>query len=66
MFLELTQQRVELLSDSVRSYSMINIREIESNGETNEMVEISDDSGNVTSMTKEHYDSLPKIFGGSI
>ena len=45
---------------------MINIREIESNGETNEMVEISDDSGNVTSMTKEHYDSLPKIFGGSI
>jgi hypothetical protein len=45
---------------------MINIKEVESNGETIEMVEISDESGNVTSMTKEHYDSLPKTFGGSI
>jgi hypothetical protein len=66
MFLELTQRRVELLSDLVRSYNMINIKEVEINGETVEMIEIVDDLGNATSMTKEYYDSLPKTFGGSI
>jgi hypothetical protein len=45
---------------------MIDIKEVEINGEIVEMVEITDDSGNVTAMTKEHYDSLPKTFGGSI
>lgn len=45
---------------------MINIKEVEINGETVEMVELVDDLGNATSMTKEYYDSLPKTFGGSI
>ena len=45
---------------------MINIKEVESNGEIIEMVELVDDLGNATSMTKEYYDSLPKTFGGSI
>lgn len=45
---------------------MINIKEVEINGETVEMIEIVDDLGNATSMTKEYYDSLPKTFGGSI
>lgn len=45
---------------------MINIKEVEINGELVEMVEIVDDLGNATSMTKEYYDSLPKIFGGNI
>ncbi len=45
---------------------MINIKEVEINGETVEMVEIVYDLGNATSMTKEYYDSLPKTFGGSI
>jgi hypothetical protein len=45
---------------------MINIKEVEINGEIVEIVELVDDLGNATSMTKEYYDSLPKTFGGSI